>query len=55
MALPAYSASVVSDEANRANNPLWIAETTDGMPAGWRYSEKPQLDSRGVPVAPTAP
>lgn len=52
MALPSYSASTILNEANRLNHPPWIAETTDGMPAGWRFDGTSRIDHRGVPVAP---
>ena len=48
----AFEEETVLDAANRMNHPLWISETTQGMPAGWNYDRPARPDMQGVPVAP---
>ncbi|MBU4285446.1 MAG: alpha-mannosidase [Verrucomicrobia bacterium] len=46
-----YSEETVRDMANRLNRPLWISETTQGMPAGWTYDRPAGALTEGAPVA----
>ncbi|MEI8196020.1 MAG: glycoside hydrolase family 38 C-terminal domain-containing protein, partial [Phycisphaerae bacterium] len=38
--------------AHRLNFPLWISETTKGMPSGWRYDNPPRRIPAGMPPVP---
>lgn len=51
----AYVEANIRDEANRLNHPLWVSETTLGMPAGWNYDRplRPMTEG-GTPVIPAS-
>ena len=40
------------EAARRLNSPLWISDTTKGMPSGWRYDNPPKQIPLGMPPVP---